>query len=134
MIKSSQIRILFINLLLLIQTQIAYSAPLSRNRSWVFWYYSNDGQNRNCANYCVLTFSIVGAIIILIILCGILSCYRIKKQALKDGRAPSYREFFTSQDSALNGIRRKGGKGEKDGKQHERSGTSGSMSDVYAGV
>src|SRR6266536_3925152 len=97
MIKSSQIRIIFVNLLLLSLTQISYSIPISRNRGWVFWYYSSNGQDRDCANYCILTFSIVGAIILLLILCGFLSCYRIKRQAIKDGR----RTFF-SQDSFLN--------------------------------
>jgi hypothetical protein len=92
MIKSYQIRLLFINLLLLTLSQITYSIPISRNRGWVFWYYSNNGNSKSCANYCILTFSIVGAIIILLIVCGILSCYRIKRQALKDGY-PSFKSY-----------------------------------------
>lgn len=58
--------------------QIAYSV---RNRSWVFWYYSNNGQNRNCENYCILVFSIVGGIILLMILCACLNCYRIRNHS-----------------------------------------------------
>ena len=93
------IRSFLFNLLLLNLTQIAYSVPISRNRNWVFWYYSNNGQNRSCANYCVLTFSVVGGIILLMILCAIWNCYRIKKK-YREGtfRTQSFKEFFR-QDS-----------------------------------
>jgi len=74
----SLIRIIF---LLLNICQIAYSIPISRNRSWVFWYYTNNGQNKDCGNYCVLTFGIVGGIILLLILCSCWNCYRIKKNS-----------------------------------------------------
>uniref|UniRef100_U9U653 Uncharacterized protein n=1 Tax=Rhizophagus irregularis (strain DAOM 181602 / DAOM 197198 / MUCL 43194) TaxID=747089 RepID=U9U653_RHIID len=95
MTKSSQLRFFFINLIILSLSQITYSVPINRNRGWVFWYYSNNGQTRDCANYCILTFSIVGVIILLLILCGLLSCYRIKRQALKDGY-PSFKSYSFS--------------------------------------
>src|SRR2546421_7608525 len=90
------IRIIFNNLLLLILPQITYSAPLGRNRAWVFWYYSNDGQ-RDCGNYCVLTFCIVAGIILILILCGCWSCYRINRNAKKEGRAYSFSPSLRTQ-------------------------------------
>ncbi|CAI2181096.1 8031_t:CDS:1 [Funneliformis geosporum] len=80
-----QIRKFLAGVLLLNPIQIAYSAPArSSKNNWVFWYYVNDGQNRDCANYCILTFSIVGIIILILILCGCWSCYRIKKRSKED--------------------------------------------------
>src|SRR5437868_6344630 len=90
----------FMNLLLLNLTQVACAAP---DRTWVFWYYSNNGRNKNCGNYCILTFSIVGFIILLIILCGILRCYFIRKQSRKEGIPLSFKEIL-SKDSILSGF------------------------------
>jgi hypothetical protein len=135
MTKSSQLRFFFINLIILSLSQITYSVPINRNRGWVFWYYSNNGQTRDCANYCILTFSIVGAIILLLILCGLLSCYRIKRQALKDGY-PSFKSysFFSKEmdNNETNGNEKNdksnnSKKGKKSGKGGRRS---DSMSEV----
>lgn len=61
-----------------------FGAPLSRkSRSWVFWYYSSDG-NRSCGNYCYLVFSLVAAILLCICGCGCLACYYIKKENKSD--------------------------------------------------
>ncbi|CAB4392434.1 hypothetical protein GLOIN_2v1603025 [Rhizophagus irregularis DAOM 181602=DAOM 197198] len=135
MTKSSQLRFFFINLIILSLSQITYSVPINRNRGWVFWYYSNNGQTRDCANYCILTFSIVGVIILLLILCGLLSCYRIKRQALKDGY-PSFKSysFFSKEmdNNETNGNEKNdksnnSKKGKKSGKGGRRS---DSMSEV----
>ena|SRR6266540_3312011 len=112
------------SVLLLNLIQNAYSVPISSRSSrsnWVFWYYANNGQTRSCANYCILTFSLVGGIILLLMLCGCWSCYRIKKRSEKEGRAHSYssyyKEFFHSQGS----LRKT---------RHEKSNTSESMSEL----
>ena len=76
--------IIFYNPLILFLPQIANSSPLGRgrNRAWVFWYYSNNG--RNCGNYCIITFCIIAAIILILFIFGCWSCYRIKKDAKKE--------------------------------------------------
>ncbi|KAF0489345.1 hypothetical protein F8M41_022098 [Gigaspora margarita] len=45
--------------------------------AWVFWYYN--GSERDCGNYCLISFCIGSFIILLIILLGIYRCYRIRK-------------------------------------------------------
>src|SRR2546430_16628404 len=75
--------IIYYNPLIFLLPQISNSSPLGRgrNKTWVFWYYTNN--SRNCGNYCIITFSIIAAIILIIIICGCWSCYRIKKDANK---------------------------------------------------
>ena len=108
------------NVLLLNLIQNACSVPVggrSSRNNWVFWYYANDDGPRSCGNYCVITFSLVGGIILILILCGCLSCYRIRKRSKEEGRRPSYyKEFFHSQHSL--------------GRKHGKSNTGESMSDV----
>jgi hypothetical protein len=51
----------------------------SSKSSWVFFYYSGNGQ-RFCGNLCILTAVLIPTIILLIVGCGIWKCYRIKKR------------------------------------------------------
>jgi hypothetical protein len=121
---------IILNPLFLILPQIVFSVPINRNRAWVFWYYSNDGQSRGCGNYCILTFAIVAAIILILILCGCWSCYRIKRNAKKEGRTYSLSQSFRTQ-SFRELIGNKENKESKESKnKHGRSDTSGSMSEV----
>ncbi|GET01350.1 hypothetical protein GLOIN_2v1603025 [Rhizophagus clarus] len=130
MIKSSQIRFFFIiNLLLLNLSQIVYSIPINRNRGWVFWYYSNNGQTKDCANYCILTFAIVGGIMLLLILCGILSCYRIKRQASKDGY-PSFKSYSFFVKEMNNEANEKGENEKSEKNKSKKIERSESMSEV----
>ncbi|CAG8609365.1 18040_t:CDS:2 [Acaulospora morrowiae] len=46
---------------------------------WVFWY--SDG---TCGQYCIITFSIVGVLTFLILLCGVWRCYLIKRYYKED--------------------------------------------------
>ncbi|CAG8620713.1 6634_t:CDS:1 [Funneliformis mosseae] len=94
---NSKIRKFLVGALLLNPIQIVYSAPARSRSNWVFWYYVNDGQNKGCANYCILTFSIVGIIILILILCGCWSCYRIKKRSEEEGGW--YNNTFHSSES-----------------------------------
>ncbi|CAG8500081.1 9646_t:CDS:2 [Diversispora eburnea] len=67
----------------LTNSQSSHNPPIKKSlvkrvpRTWAFFYYENGHQM--CGNYCIVTFSILGGILLLIILCGICSCYRIKK-------------------------------------------------------
>lgn len=74
---------IFCNPLFLSFFQITDSYPLGRNKHWVFWYYSNNGRNKNCGNYCIITVSIIATLIFILIICGFWSCYRIKINAKK---------------------------------------------------
>ncbi|GET60588.1 hypothetical protein GLOIN_2v1665703 [Rhizophagus irregularis DAOM 181602=DAOM 197198] len=91
MFKSFQIWNLLNIFLLLSITQITYSVP---NQNWTFWNYSNNGQNKSCANYCILTFSIIGFVILLLIIFAILIYYR-KKKSLEIRRSDSMSEVYT---------------------------------------
>lgn len=87
-------------------------------RTWTFFYY-DDGE-RECGNYCIITFSIMGAILLAIILCGIWACYSAKKRSSERISTSS----LFSQASFYSLFKRKS-------KQSHRTGPY-SMSDVYA--
>ncbi|RHZ69949.1 hypothetical protein Glove_276g44 [Diversispora epigaea] len=66
-----------------INSQSSHNPPIKKSlvkryrRTWSFFYYE-DGHQK-CGNYCIITFSILGSVLLSIILCGFVACYRIKK-------------------------------------------------------
>ncbi|CAG8666263.1 15507_t:CDS:1, partial [Acaulospora morrowiae] len=96
-----------------VSSQLPSITSLSKRtyrRVWVFWY-DNDG-TRDCGNYCLITFILVAVILLGLIFCGCLSCYRIKRRYETD----SGLSFFSHNSN----------------QRRHRSQSSGSMSEVYA--
>lgn len=52
----------------------------SENTHWVWWYYDQYG-NRTCGNICIVTFSLVGLIMLGVILCSIYRCIEISRES-----------------------------------------------------
>ncbi|RHZ76957.1 hypothetical protein Glove_187g124 [Diversispora epigaea] len=54
----------------------------SSGSGWMFWYYFTDGE-RSCGNYCIITFSITGFLILLILYCNISTKKEVKTIIVK---------------------------------------------------
>ncbi|CAG8570845.1 2828_t:CDS:2 [Ambispora gerdemannii] len=62
------------------------SGSSSSSNNWVFWYYyyNGTGYDRRCANFCILTFSLLAFILFMIILCGCYRCFNIYRRSIKE--------------------------------------------------